>query len=400
MNENPADRIQDYLVFGEFGGVNPSIEDSSTFTFLNAERMKEVFQGRAEGCYLYSRHINPTDEYLARVMSLMEGSECAQITASGMSAISCVLLQICNSGDEIISSRTIYGGTYALLKNFLPKLGITTNFVDITNLAEVMAKISSKTKVIYFESISNPLLEVADIPTLSKLAKQYNIKIVVDNTFSPLMISPINLGADVVVYSLTKFVNGSSDCIAGAICGTRDFISSMRDVNSGACMLLGPVMDPPRASSIFKNMRTLHVRMVQHSKNALYLAENISKLGIKVFYPGLPIHHQHELIKSLLNPDYGFGGMMTIDVKDEELANKLMIKMQEELVGYFAVSLGFYKTLFSSPGTSTSSEIPKEEQERIGLSTGLVRFSVGIDHDIARTFERIKNSMKEVGILN
>jgi methionine-gamma-lyase len=361
--------------------------------------MTEVFQGRAEGCYLYSRHINPTDEYLARVIALMEAGECAQITASGMSAISCVLLQLCNSGDEIISSRTIYGGTYALLKNFLPKLGINTHFVDITNLAEVKSKINPKTKVLYFESISNPLLEVADIPALKKIADEHNLKIVVDNTFSPLILSPIVLGADVVVYSLTKFVNGSSDCIAGAISSSHDFISSLRDVNSGACMLLGPVMDPVRAASIFKNIRTLHIRMVQHSKNAMYIAENISKLGIRVFYPGLKSHPQHELLKKLSNSDYGFGGMLTIDVKDAELANKLMIKMQEELVGYFAVSLGFYKTLFSSPGTSTSSEIPKEEQERIGLSPGLVRFSVGIDHGIERTFERIKKSMKEVGVI-
>ena len=271
--------------------------------------------------------------------------------------------------------------------------------MDITNLADVKSKINAKTKVLYFESISNPLLEVADIPALRKLADEHNLKIVVDNTFSPLILSPIKLGADVVAYSLTKFVNGSSDCIAGAICGTRDFISGLRDVNSGACMLLGPVMDPMRAASIFKNMRTLHVRMVQHSKNAMYLAENIAKLGIRVFYPGLPSHPQHELIKTILNPDYGFGGMLTIDVKDEEIANKLMIKMQEELVGYFAVSLGFYKTLFSSPGTSTSSEIPKEEQERIGLSPGLVRFSVGIDHDIQRTFDRIKQSMKDCGVI-
>ena len=399
MTENPANRIQDYLVFGEFGGVNPSIEDSSTFTFLSAERMKEVFQGRAEGCYLYSRHINPTDEYLARVIALMEASECAQITASGMSAISCALLQLCNSGDEIISSRTIYGGTYALLKNFLPKLGINTHFVDITNLADVKSKINAKTKFLYFESISNPLLEVADIPSLRKLADEHNLKIVVDNTFSPLMLSPIKLGADVIAYSLTKFVNGSSDCIAGAICGTRDFISSLRDVNSGACMLLGPVMDSMRAASIFKNMRTLHVRMVQHSKNAMFIAENIEKLGIRVFYPGLTSHPQHNLLKTMLNSDYGFGGMVTIDVKDEELANKLMVTMQEELVGYFAVSLGFYKTLFSSPGTSTSSEIPKEEQERIGLSPGLVRFSIGLDQDIERTFERIKKSMKACGVI-
>ena len=399
MSYNPANEIQDYLVFGEFGGVNPSIEDSSTFTFLSAERMEEVFQGRAEGCSLYSGHINPTNEYLSRACALMEGSECAQITSSGMSAISCTLMQLCSAGDEIISSRTIYGGTYALMKNFLPRFGINTHFVDITNLDIVKNKINEKTKVIYCESISNPLLEVADIPALKKIAAEHNLVLVADNTFSPLMLEPIKLGADVVVYSLTKFVNGSSDCIAGAICGTYDFISSLRDVGSGACMLIGPVMDPIRASSIFKNLRTLHVRMVQHSKNARYLAENIEKLGMRVFYPGLKSHPQHKLIGSMLNPDYGYGGMVTIDVKDEEIANKLMIKMQEEHVGYFAVSLGFYKTLFSSPGTSTSSEIPKEEQEKIGLSPGLIRFSVGIDHDIERTFGRIKHSMKDCGVI-
>lgn len=400
MNQDPASRVQDYLVFGEYGGVNPSIEESSTFTFLSAEKMQELFEHEIEGCFLYSRHTNPSNEYLSRSLALMEGTEYAHVTASGMSAISCALLQLCGCGDEIVSSRTIYGGSYALLKNFFPRLGINTHFIPITNPEAIRNKINSKTKVLYCESVSNPLLEVADISVLRKIADEYNLTLVVDNTFSPMILTPYKFGAHVVVHSLTKYVNGASDCVAGAICGTKEFITSLKDLNSGATMLLGPTMDSHKAASIFKNQRTLHIRMHQHSKNAMFIAQNLLKLGLKVYYPGLPSHPQHELMKSMLTPGYGFGGMVTIDANTHEIANSLMIKMQEKQVGYFAVSLGFYKTLFSTPGTSTSSEIPKEDQIEMGMSEGLVRFSIGIDNDIERTFERIKSCMKEVGLIH
>lgn len=399
MKDNPAMRVQDYLAFGEFGGVNPSIEDSSTFTFLSAEKMAELFQHEIEGCYLYSRHTNPTSQYLAQALARMEKTESAQITASGMSAISCAILQICNAGDEIISSRTIYGGSYALMKEFLPKFNIHTHFVQITDLESIKSNINEKTKIIYCETISNPLLEVADLKALSDLAKQHDLKLVVDNTFSPLMITPVDFGADVVVYSITKYINGSSDCVAGAICASNDFVLSLKDVHSGATMLLGPTIDSLRSSSILKNLHTLHIRMKQHSKNASFIAENLEKIGIRVFYPGLKSHPQHELLSKMLDHDYGFGGMLTLDAKDAETANTLMIKMQEKRVGYFAVSLGFYKTLFSSPGSSTSSEIPPEDQEKMGLSPGLVRISVGIDDDINISYQRILECLREVGLL-
>jgi methionine-gamma-lyase len=234
---------------------------------------------------------------------------------------------------------------------------------------------------------------------MRKLADKHNLTLIVDNTFSPLLISPYKLGAHIVIHSLTKYINGASDCVAGAICGTKDFITSLKSVDNGACMLLGPVLDSIRASSILKNMHTLHIRMIKHSKNAQYVAENLEKLGIRVFYPGLPHHPQYKIMTKMLNPGYGYGGIITFDAKDEETANKLMIKMQEELVGYFAVSLGFHKTLFSSPGSSTSSEIPCEEQIEIGMTPGLVRFSIGIDNDIERTFGRIKKSLKYVGLI-
>ena len=399
MTFKPANNIQDLQYFGEFGGVNPSISDSSTYTFLSAKTMFDTFEGNADGCYLYSRHSSPSNLYLGEALAAMEGTETANVSASGMGAITPVLLQLCGSGDHIVSSRTIYGGTYAFLKNFTPRFNIATSFVDITKLDAVEAAITEKTKVLYCESVSNPLLEVADIKCLAALTKKHNLKLVVDNTFSPLSISPAVLGADIVIHSLTKFINGSSDTVGGVVCGTQEFINDLRNVNSGASMLLGATMDSLRASSVLKNLRTLHIRMQQHSKNALYLAERFEQLGLKTVYPGLTSHPSHTLFKTMMNATYGFGGMLTLDVGSAEKANALMELMQNKNLGYLAVSLGFYKTLFSAPGSSTSSEIPEEEQKKMGLSEGLIRFSIGLDDDIERSFQTMKSCMIVLDIL-
>lgn len=399
MSFNPADNIQDLQCYGEFGGVNPSISDSSTFTFLSAKTMFDTFEGNADGCYLYARHSTPSNLYLGKALAAMEGTETANVSASGMGAITPVILQICGAGDHVVSSRTIYGGTYAFLKNFSPRLGIKTTFVDITKLDIVEASITKNTKILYCEAVSNPLLEVADIKGLSVLAKKHNLKLVVDNTFSPLSISPAKLGADVVCHSLTKFINGSSDTVGGVVCGTQEFINDLRNVNDGASMLLGSTMDSLRASSILKNMRTLHIRMKQHSFNAAYLADKFQADGLITVYPGLDSHPSHNLFKSSMNTEFGFGGMLTIDVGTLEKANELMELMQQKNIGNLAVSLGFYRTLFSAPGTSTSSEIPADEQKEMGLSKGLIRFSIGLDNDIERTYQMIKSCMVEVGVL-
>ncbi|GGG44590.1 aminotransferase class I/II-fold pyridoxal phosphate-dependent enzyme [Bizionia arctica] len=399
MAFKPANNIQDLQYFGEFGGVNPSISDSSTYTFLSAKTMFDTFEGNADGCYLYSRHSTPSNLYLGEALAAMEGTETANVTASGMGAITPVIMQLCGAGDHVVSSRTIYGGTYAFLKNFAPRFLIKTSFVDITKLDVVEAAITKDTKVLYCESVSNPLLEVADIEGLAKLAKKHNLKLIVDNTFSPLSISPIQLGADIVIHSLTKFINGSSDTVGGVVCGTQEFINDLRNVNDGACMLLGATMDSLRAASVLKNLRTLHIRMQQHSLNATYLAEKFEKLGLKTVYPGLASHPSHDLFKSMMNEKYGFGGMLTIDVGSIDKANALMELMQEKNLGYLAVSLGFYKTLFSAPGSSTSSEIPEQEQKEMGLSDGLIRFSIGLDADIERTYNTMHKCMKELNIL-
>jgi methionine-gamma-lyase len=399
MKFNPADAVQDLQYFGEFGGVNPSISDSSTYTFLSAKTMFDTFEGNADGCYLYSRHSSPSNLYLGQALAAMEGTEAANVSASGMGAITPTLLQLCGNGDHIVSSRTIYGGTYAFLKNFAPRMGVKTSFVDITKMDKVEAAITTETKVIYCETVSNPLLEIADIASLAKIAKKHNIKLVVDNTFSPLSVSPATLGADIVIHSLTKYINGSSDTLGGVTCASREFIDSLKNVNSGANMLLGPTMDSLRSASVMKNLRTLHIRIKQHSQNAMYLAERFEKDGLKVVYPGLKSHSSHQLYASMINPEYGYGGMMTIDVGALDKANELMELMQSQKLGYLAVSLGFYKTLFSAPGTSTSSEIPLEEQKTMGLSDGLIRFSIGLDNNIERTYQMMKECMISLGVL-
>lgn len=398
MAFDPATRVQDFLVFGEFGDVNPSITDSSTFTFLSPGRMEEAFDHDIEGCFLYSRHWNPINKYLADALARMEDGECAQVMASGMAAISTTLLALCSSGDEVVSERTIYGGTYALLKNLMPRWGITTRFVDVCDLAAVEAAFTPRTRVLYVEGISNPLLQIADLPALARLAHAHGATLVVDNTFSPMVLSPLRHGADVVVHSMTKFINGASDCVAGCVVSSHAFVDRLNDVNGGTSMLLGPVLDSLRAASILKNLHTLHIRMRQHGTNALALARRLKARGLPVHYPGLPDHPGHARMVRLANPGYGFGGMLTLDVGTTDNANRLMTRLQERRVGYLAVSLGYFKTLFSAPGHSTSSEIPEEERARMGLSDGLIRFSIGLDQDIERTADTIERCIEELRI--
>ena len=399
MKKKAANKIQDLQFFGEFGGVNPSISDSSTYTFLSAKTMSDTFEGNTEGCYLYSRHTNPSNLYLGEAIAAMENTESATVFGSGMGAITSTLLQLCKSGDHVVSSRTVYGGTYAFLKNFASQLNISTSFVDITDLESIKKSITKDTKVIYCEAVSNPLLEVADLSEISKIAKQAGILLVVDNTFSPLSVLPANLGADIVIHSITKFINGTSDIIAGVVCGSEDFINQLRDVNDGASMLLGSTLDSLRAASVLKNLRTLHIRIKKHSENAMYLAKMFEIEGVKTVYPGLASHPSHKLYSSFIDHEYGYGGLLTIDAGNLKKANKLMELMQEKNVGYLAVSLGFYKTLFSTPGSSTSSEIPEEEQKEMGLNEGLIRFSIGLDNDIERTYKIMKECLKKVNLI-
>jgi methionine-gamma-lyase len=361
--------------------------------------MSDTFAGETEGCFLYSRHWNPSNKYLSDALAAMEGTEAGWVTASGMAAITCVLLHELRTGDHIVASVTTYGGTFAFLKNYIPRFGVEVTFVNTSDWEAVKKAVRPNTKVVYTETVSNPLLQVSDIPELKKIAQNVGAKLIVDNTFTPMIVSPYRLGADVVVYSMTKFINGKNDCVAGAICATADYINAMINVNDGTAMLLGPVLDPLRSSGILKNLHTLHIRMKQHSYNALYLSKRFEAIGLKVKYTGLESHSEHKLFKSMMNEQYGFGGLLTIDLEKADVANAVMEEMQIRGVGYLAVSLGYFKTLFSNSGKSTSSEVPEDIQKEMGMSEGLIRFSVGLDNDIENTYNIIYEILKEKGLI-
>ncbi len=403
VTRNPIERLAEARhEFGEHGGVNMSVEASTTFTVMKPGTMPELFEGRKaapDGCYLYGRHFNPTVYQLGRQLAAIEGTESAYCAASGMAAISAAILQLCNSGDHVVASNTVYGGTYALMHDFLPaKANINTTFVDVTDLGAVEAAITDKTRVIYAESIANPTLRVADIPRLAELAHTHDIQLVIDNTFSPLLLSPTALGADVVVHSMTKFINGASDIIAGAVCGTTEFIQGLMDLHQGPLMMLGPTMDPTIAAKISLRIPHLALRVTEHARRAETFAERLQELGVPVSYPGLPDHPDFELMKQLRCEDYGFGGILTLDLGTEQKANNLMDVLQNKYgFGFMAVSLGYFDTLMSCPGSSTSSEMTDEDMSSAGIGEGLVRISVGYTGTVEQRWQQLESALSDIG---
>ena len=397
---SPQQAIRDIQHFGEEGGVVPVIDVASTSTFLDPKDMERTFLGELQGCYLYSRHSNPTVNIFGKKIAAMESAEAALGVASGMAAIACTVDQIfLNEGvkkGHLIASRTVYGGTYALFKNVLPSRGIDVTFKEITDLKAIEAAIRPDTKVIYAETLSNPLLAVSDIKALSQICKKHHLKLVIDNTFTPMIVQPLLHGADVVIHSCTKYISGSSDFIAGAILGSEKFIASLIDVNTGSVMLTGPVMDPRVAHELYLRLDHLELRMKAHSNMAAFLANKMQAEKMPVIYPGLATHPQHELLKSIMNKEFGFGGILTLECADADQARRLATMLQDEKFGLYAVSLGFSRTLMSCSAKSTSSEIPEEEQKEIGLSQGLLRFSIGYTGDPEVMWERFLRSYNKI----
>ena len=248
-----------------------------------------------------------------------------------MAAISAAVIQLCAPGDEIVAERTVYGGTHALLENFLPeRFGVTARFVDATDAAEVEAAMTDRTRLVFCETVANPTLDIADIPALAAIAHRRGAKLVVDNTFSPLIVSPARLGADIVIHSMTKFIGGCSDIIAGAICGSREFIASLMDPNRGALMLLGPTMTPTTAFDLSLRLPHLGLRVREHGRRALMFAERLRALGVPVWYPGLPDHPGHALLSSMMNEGFGYGGIFGIDAGSRDAAFRLPRRPAEQ----------------------------------------------------------------------
>jgi methionine-gamma-lyase len=392
--------------FGEHGGVNMSVEASTTFTVIDPTTMPEIFRGHlgpdVGGCYLYGRHFNPTVYVLGRQIAAYEGAQAGYCTASGLAAIAATVMQLCDTGDHIVASRTVYGGTFALMHDYLPaKAGVTTTFVDVADLAAVERAFTPRTRVLYCESMSNPTLRVADIPRLAEIAHRHGAQLVVDNTFTPLIVAPIQCGADVVVHSLTKFMNGASDHIAGAVCGSTAFIMKLMDLHTGSLMLLGPTMDPQVAFDISLRLPHLGLRMVEHSRRAQAIATRLDALGLPVTYPGLTTHPDHALLAGLANPDFGCGGILTLDLGTRERAFEFMGLLQNEhQFGLMAVSLGFSETLMSCSASSTSSEMPEDELEKAGVRPGLVRLSIGYTGTLEQRWGQLQSVLADMGLMS
>lgn len=367
--------------------------------------MPEIFQGlrspETGGCYLYGRHFNPTVYALGRELAALEGTEAAYGTASGMSAITSTLMQLCKPGDHIVASNVLYGGTYALLQNYLPtRCQVLCDMVDVDDLAALEAAFQPSTRLLYVETMSNPTLVVADLPRLAEIAHRHGALLVVDNTFCPLIVNPARLGADIVLHSMTKFISGASDIIAGAVCGSQALINSLMDVNHGGFMLLGPTMDPKVAFELSLRLPHLGLRMREHSLRAQLFAERLQERGLPVIYPGLKEHAQHAVLKRIGNTEeFGAGGVFCVDMGDTAAAFRLMNALQNmQNFGYIAVSLGYFDTLLSCSAVSTSSEMPAEQQRSVGLSAGLVRISIGYTGSIEQRWQQFDEALKTLSL--
>lgn len=400
-NYNPLEALaRTKHTFGEHGGVNMSIEASTTFTVMTAGTMPDIFSGRrsalGDGCYLYGRHYNPTVFTLGRELAALEAMDNGYCTASGMAAISAAILQLCSAGDHVVASNAIYGGTFAFLREFLPaKTGIHTTFVPPHDLDAVEAAMTPRTRLVFAETLSNPTLVVADIAGLAAVAHRHGAALVIDNTFCPILVTPALHGADVVVHSLTKFINGASDIIGGAICASGEFVTQLMDLQTGALMLLGPTMDARIAFEVSMRLPHLGLRMAEHSRRALDLSRHLHELGVPVVYPGLPSHPQHDLFAGMLNDGFGHGGLFSIDMQTAERANQLMEYLQNKhRFGFMAVSLGYAETLMSCSGSTTSSELSADEQRAAGISPGLVRISLGYTGSLDQRREQLLDAIR------
>lgn len=358
-----------------FGALTAPIYQTSTFIFDSAEQGGRRFALEENG-YIYSRLGNPTSATVEEKLALLEGAEDAVVTASGMGAISSALWTALKCGDHVLAGDTLYGCTFALLMHGLTKFGIEVTLVDMSNLDAVRKALRKNTRVVYLETPANPTLKLIDIKAVSTLAHEAsNAMVMVDNTFcTPYIQQPLTLGADVVLHSATKYLNGHGDVIAGAVCGTTDFITQVRLV--GIKDMTGSVLSPFDAFLLARGMKTLQLRMERHSASAQKVAEFLAQhpAVTKVNYPGLASFPQYELANKQMRLP---GGMISFELQGGFEAGKSVLNHVE--LCRLAVSLGDAETLIEHAASMTHSTYTKEELAEAGISEGLVRLSVGLE---------------------
>lgn len=356
------------------GALATPIYQTSTFVFESAEQGASRFALEEEG-YIYTRLGNPTQHALEVKMAALENSEAALAVASGMTAIAAPLWTLCQSGDHIVAADTLYGCTHALFAHSMPKFGIEVTFVNASNLDNVRRAMRANTKVIYIETPVNPTLAIIDIAAMAALAHEHQAQLMVDNTFmSPYCQRPLALGADIVVHSATKYINGHGDVIAGIVLGKKAFIDQVRFV--GVKDITGGCISPFNAWLTLRGLKTLGVRMERHCQNAMLVAQYLDQHPKveKVYYPGLPNHPQRSLAEVQMS---NFGAMISFEVVGGIEAGRRV--MNNVKLCALAVSLGDTETLIQHPASMTHSPIPRDERLKAGITDGLIRLSVGLE---------------------
>ena len=380
------------VIKNKYGALATPIYQTSTFVFKNVEEGAKRFLGEEEG-YIYSRLSNPTLTVAEEKVAILENGEKALATSSGMGAISATLWTLLKAGDHVLADKTLYGCTYAYISHGLTKFGVEVDFVDMSDLEEVKIKLKDNTKVICLETPANPNLKIVDIQKISELShnKNSNIKVVVDNTFAtPFCQKPLLLGADIVVHSATKYLNGHGDVIAGFVVGSQEMINDIRTV--GLKDMTGAVLGPNEAFLIIRGLKTFEIRMQKHCENAMKVAEFLeqNEKVEKVYYPGLKTHVGYEVAVKQMQ---AFGGILAFEVKGGLEAGKKLLNNLEMIT--IAVSLGDAETLIQHPASMTHSPYTKEERELAGITDGLIRLSVGLENvediilDLEKAFLKI-----------
>lgn len=346
---------------------------TSSFVFPSAEDMRDTFAGQQEGI-IYSRYSNPnTDEFIHKVCA-MEGTEDGFATASGMAAVFASMAAFLEQGDHVLASRAVFGSTHQILTQILSKWGVTHTYVDPMDVDSWEAFIQPNTKMLVLESPSNPGLALVDLEKVGQLAKKHNLIFNIDNCFAtPYLQRPIEYGADLIVHSATKWMDGQGRVLAGLVCGTKEMIDKVRFF----CRHTGPALSPFNAWILSKSLETLHVRMDRHCSNALFLAQALENVpGIqRVFYPYLPSHPQHQLAKRQMKQG---GGMVTIEVEGGITRGQRFLNSIQ--LCSLSSNLGDTRTIVTHPASTTHSKLSPEERLTVGITDGMVRISVGLEN--------------------
>jgi methionine-gamma-lyase len=371
------------------GAVSVPIYQSSTFAFKSAKQGAALFAGEEEG-YFYTRLGNPTQAALEREMAFLEGGEAALSFASGMGAISAVILALCQSGDNLVSSDTVYGGTHNLYKETLPRWNIQTREVNAVDLTRVENAIDEKTRLVFIETPANPTLSVIDIAGCAEICKKHEIPLVIDNTFAtPYLQRPMEMGANIIIHSATKYIGGHGDTIAGIVVGKKEFIDNLR---AKILRDLGAVISPLNAWLLLRGLKTLPVRMDRHCANAFEVAKFLSfhpKINW-VKYPGLSTHPQYQLAARQMKK---FGGMITFEIKGGRAAGEKLMNSVGLIT--LAVSLGDCDSLIEHPASMTHSTYSAQELAEVGITEGLIRLSVGLE-DPSDIITDLKLALKKI----